>query len=198
MKFVISLTMKNSEESSVKGVENEQKSTVITEEFLKKEGVLLRDGRNASNVDKIIKIKNALRKSMSLNITPDAHDDKTNELKSKVLGYMKSNSNRIEVTSDSLNGNYVRSMSMKYEDNLKNNKVLSECTDIKKCKTKNEKLSQLPRQCNLGMNVSDKIPDVGGLRNYYRYMGYTDINKTVKVVSELKASFNDGNKPLDS
>uniref|UniRef100_A0A0N5BPG5 Maternal effect protein oskar n=1 Tax=Strongyloides papillosus TaxID=174720 RepID=A0A0N5BPG5_STREA len=190
--------MNNSEESSVKGVENEQKLTTTMEESLKKEGVLLRDGRNTSNVDKFIKIKNALRKSMSLNITPDTHDDKTNELKSKVLGYMKSNSNRIEVTSDSLNGNYVRTMSMKYEDNLKNNKVLSECTDVKKCETKNEKLSQLPRQCNLGMNVSDKIPDVGGLRNYYRYMGYTDINKTVKVVSELKASFNDGNKPLDS
>uniref|UniRef100_A0A0K0DZ41 Lipoprotein n=1 Tax=Strongyloides stercoralis TaxID=6248 RepID=A0A0K0DZ41_STRER len=193
--------MNSCKKTSIKKINNHNETVNVSEEFVKKEELVLKDNTNVEKNDGFTKVKSALRKSLALNIVPETLDDKKNELRSKVLGYMKDYSNKNEIKSQFSDGNYVRHMSKKFEnDSLKN--YQKSYQKVKKYETQSETTIEKPllisRQYNSDIEISDKIPDVGGLRNYYRYMGYTDINNTVEVVSELKASFNDKSKPFTS
>ncbi|CEF66193.1 Hypothetical protein SRAE_2000086300 [Strongyloides ratti] len=192
--------MSNCDKSSVEKIKNQDEMSGVLDETLKKEELVFKDNTNIGRVDKFAKVKSALRKSLALNIEPGTFDDKGDELKSKILGYMKNHSDESEVSNQSISNNYVRRMSKKFEkDNLKD--FQTSCKKVNEYETKSEtnivKSPPFLRQYNSDTEISDKIPDVGGLRNYYKYMGYSDINNTVKMVSELKASINDKSKPFD-
>uniref|UniRef100_A0A0N4ZVL2 Uncharacterized protein n=1 Tax=Parastrongyloides trichosuri TaxID=131310 RepID=A0A0N4ZVL2_PARTI len=146
--------------------------------------------------DKFSRIKSELRRSLALNITPTTFDDKTDELKSKVLSYMKDHTiNEEKFINSKDNKSYVSYLSKKYEEENIKNVPLHDTKKIYERKSEttinNKEIITTTRAFHSDTTViSDKIPNVGGLRRYYKYMGYSDINNTVDVLNELKSTFN--------